>query len=132
MFYCLMTCYMDSRLSSHLQIVSIISSQLYYSLLLSQLQFQLQYLVFETKQILVRLEYGKLVLFLFLFLFYYLSFSYISILIPCQIWNMPGRGNHLWENYRSHWKSMGILSNICRYRFWMTLALADILHLYML
>ena len=41
---------------------------------------------------------------------------------------MPGRENHLQENYRSHRKSMRILSNVCRCE---SLASADALCLYM-
>jgi len=28
---------------------------------------------------------------------------------------MPRRENYLQENYRRYWKSMGTLSNVCRY-----------------
>ena len=49
-----------------------------------------------------------------------------------QLRNIHRRRNHLWKNYRRCWKNMRILSDACGYRSWMSLALADVLYLYML
>jgi len=46
--------------------------------------------------------------------------------------NMSERENNIWENYRRHQKSMGILSNVYEYKFWMILISADMLYPYML
>jgi len=36
--------------------------------------------------------------------------------------NMPRRENYIWKNYGICWKSIGTLSNISKYKSWMTLA----------
>jgi len=39
--------------------------------------------------------------------------------------NISRSRNYLQENYRRHWKSMEILSNVCRCKSWVTLASVD-------